>query len=852
MKRICIGVMAHVDAGKTTLLEAMLYRGGATRRLGRVDHRDAFLDTDEQERARGITIFSKQAELALPEVDITFLDTPGHVDFSAEMERTLQVLDYALLLVSGTDGVQSHTRTLWQLLRRYQIPTIVFVNKMDLPGKGRDGILQELRQELSENCAAFDADEAVLHEELSLLDEALMEQVLKTGRLEDAQIAGLIAKRRVFPCFFGAALQLQGVDELLSALQRYTVEPSYPAEFSAQVYKIARGEKDERLTFLKVTGGCLRVKQALRAEDWEEKADQLRLYSGSKFTLLQQARAGMVCAVTGISRTQAGEHLGAGRPAQAPVLEPVLEYRMHADTDDLQGAYLKLRRLEEEDPQLHLVWDHQLREIRVQLMGPVQMEILQRLIAARFGLSVRFDEGNIVYKETIAAPVEGVGHYEPLRHYAEVHLLLEPGEPGSGIVLDTMCSEDVLARSWQRLIFTHLQEAVQPGVLTGSPVTDLRITLVSGKAHLKHTEGGDFRQATYRAVRQGLRKAQSVLLEPWYSFRLELPSGMLGRAMTDFERMHAELSAPELTGERAVLTGAGPVRLLREYTAEVTSYTRGQGKISYQPTGYRPCAQQDEIVKRIGYDPERDLLHPTGSVFCSHGAGFEVKWDEVDRMAHLPLLDFSPKQEPEKPQRIVRSVAPGGAPELEKELLAIFERTYGQIKRRDVLPMMALRSQDKKELLARMEPAEEFVLVDGYNIIFAWDELKEIGRDSLDAARHVLMNLLCNYQGYRGCNLILVFDAYKVPQNLGMVEKYHNIFIVYTQEAETADSYIERVTYELRGRKRVRVATSDNLEQLIILGHGAVRVSAKSFHDEVMQTQQEIERILAQNNQKNQ
>ena len=852
MKRICVGVMAHVDAGKTTLLEAMLYRGGATRRLGRVDHQDAFLDTDEQERARGITIFSKQAELVLPEAEITFLDTPGHVDFSAEMERTLQVLDYALLLVSGTDGVQSHTRTLWQLLRRYQIPTLLFVNKMDLPGKGRDGILQELRQELSESCVAFDADEAALHEELSLLDEALMEQVLKTGQLENAQIAELIAKRRVFPCFFGAALPLEGIDELLSALQRYTVEPSYPAEFSAQVYKIARGEKDERLTFLKVTGGCLRVKQALHADGWEEKADQLRLYSGNKYTLLQQARAGMVCAVTGLSKTQAGEHLGAGRPAQAPILEPVLEYRMQVDTDDAQGAYLKLRRLEEEDPQLHLVWDHQLREIRVQLMGPVQMEILQRLIAARFGLSVRFDEGNIVYKETIAAPVEGVGHYEPLRHYAEVHLLLEPGEPGSGIVLDTMCSEDVLARNWQRLIFTHLQETVQPGVLTGSPITDLRITLVSGKAHLKHTEGGDFRQATYRAVRQGLRKAQSVLLEPWYSFRLELPANMLGRAMTDFERMHAELSAPLLAGERAVLTGAGPVRLLRGYTAEVTSYTRGQGKLSYQPAGYRPCAQQDEIVKSLGYDPERDLLHPTGSVFCSHGAGFEVKWDEVDRMAHLPLLDFSPKQESEKPQRIVRSVAPGGAPELEKELLAIFERTYGQIKRRDVLPMMALRSQDKRELLARMEPAEEFVLVDGYNIIFAWDELKEIGRDSLDAARHVLMNLLCNYQGYRGCNLILVFDAYKVPQNLGTVEKYHNIFLVYTQEAETADSYIERVTYELRGRKKVRVATSDNLEQLIILGHGAVRVSAKSFHDEVMQTQQEIARILTQNNQKNQ
>ena len=852
MKHICVGVMAHVDAGKTTLLEAMLFKGGATRRLGRVDHQNAFLDTDEQERARGITIFSKQAELALPEASITFLDTPGHVDFSAEMERTLQVLDFALLLVSGTDGVQSHTRTLWQLLRRYRIPTFLFVNKIDLPGKGKDSIMEELRRELSEGCVAFDEETAALYEELALLDEGIMEQVLETGKLEDAQIAELIASRRVFPCFFGAALRMEGVDELLSALQRYTKEPRYPAEFSAQVYKIARGEKDERLTFLKVTGGTLAVKQVLRGEDWEEKADQLRLYSGSKFTLLQAAPAGTICAVTGLNQTQAGEHLGSGKGVAAPFLEPVLEYRMHVDTDDVQGAYLKLRRLEEEDPQLHLLWDHQLREIRVQLMGAVQMEILQKLIQNRFDLSVSFDEGNIVYKETIVAPVEGVGHYEPLRHYAEVHLLLEPGEPGSGIVLDTMCSEDVLARNWQRLIFTHLQEAVQPGVLTGSPVTDLRITIVSGKAHLKHTEGGDFRQATYRAVRQGLRKAQSVLLEPWYAFRLEVPANFVGRAMTDLERMHAVISAPEVEEAKAVISGAGPVRLLRGYTAEVTAYTRGQGRISYQPDGYKPCPEQDEIVKQIGYDPERDLLHPTGSVFCAHGAGFEVKWDEVDRMAHLPLLDFAPKKEAEAPKRILRSVAPGGAPELEKELLAIFERTYGQIKRRDVLPMMALRSQDKRELLAQMEPAEEFVLVDGYNIIFAWDELKEIGRDSLDAARHVLMNLLCNYQGYRGCNLILVFDAYKVPQNLGTVEKYHNIFIVYTQEAETADSYIERVTYELRGRKKVRVATSDNLEQLIILGHGAVRVSAKSFHDEVMQTQQEIERILAQNNQKNQ
>ena len=765
------------------------------------------------------------------------------------MERTLQVLDFALLLVSGTDGVQSHTRTLWQLLRRYRIPTFLFVNKMDLPGKGKDGIMEELRRELSEGCVAFDEGTSALYEELALLDEGLMEQVLETGKLEDAQIAELIAGRRVFPCFFGAALRMEGVDELLSALQRYTKEPRYLAEFSAQVYKIARGEKDERLTFLKVTGGTLAVKQVLRGEDWEEKADQLRLYSGSKFTLLQAAPAGTICAVTGLNQTQAGEHLGSGKGAAAPVLEPVLEYRMHVDTNDVQGAYLKLQRLEEEDPQLHLLWDHQLREIRMQLMGAVQMEILQKLIQNRFDLSVSFDEGNIVYKETIVAPVEGVGHYEPLRHYAEVHLLLEPGEPGSGIVLDTMCSEDVLARNWQRLIFTHLQETVQPGVLTGSPVTDLRITIVSGRAHLKHTEGGDFRQATYRAVRQGLRKAQSVLLEPWYSFRLEVPANFVGRAMTDLERMHAVISAPEVEEAKAVISGAGPVRLLRGYTAEVTAYTRGRGRIAYQPDGYKPCPEQDEIVKQIGYDPERDLLHPTGSVFCAHGAGFEVKWDEVDRMAHLPLLDFAPKKE-EAPKRIVRSIVPGGAPELEKELLTIFERTYGQIKRRDVLPMMALRSQDKRELLAQMEPAEEFVLVDGYNIIFAWDELKQIGRDSLDAARHVLMNLLCNYQGYQGCNLILVFDAYKVPQNLGTVEKYHNIFIVYTQEAETADSYIERVTYELRGRKKVRVATSDNLEQLIILGHGAVRVSAKSFHDEVMQTQQEIERVIAQNNQK--
>ncbi len=851
MKRVCIGVMAHVDAGKTTLLEAMLYQGGVLRAPGRVDHQSAFLDTDALERQRGITIFSKQAVLPLPGAQLTLLDTPGHVDFSAELERTLCVLDYALLLVSGTDGVQSHTRTLWQLLRRYQIPTFIFVNKMDLPGAEPEQLMAQLKKELSESCIDFTQERAALEEELSMQDEALMERFLETGALEEEEIASLIEKRKVFPCFFGAALRLTGVAALLDALTRYTRQSVYQTEFSAQVFKIARGERGERLTFLKVTGGTLAVKDTLRAAGWEEKADQLRLYSGQKFTQLQAAPAGTLCAVTGLSQTQAGQSLGARQTSPAPMLEPVLEYRMHVDTDDVQGAYLKLQRLEEEDPQLHLVWDHALREIRVQLMGAVQMEILQKLIQTRFGLSVSFDEGNVVYKETIRNSVEGVGHYEPLRHYAEVHLLLEPGEPGSGIVIDTMCAEDTLARNWQRLIFTHLTETVQPGVLTGSPVTDLRITLLSGRAHLKHTEGGDFRQATYRAVRQGLRKAESVLLEPWYRFRLELPATAAGRAMTDLERMHAELSAPELDGERAVITGTGPVRRLRGYASEVIAFTRGQGKLSCLPDGYRPCAEQAEIVQKLAYDPERDLAHPTGSVFCSHGAGYEVRWDEVDRLAHLPLLRLRAPESGTLPQKIVRAVAPGGAPELEKELLSIFERTYGQIRRRDILPVMALRSQDKRELLAQMEPAEEFVLVDGYNIIFAWDELKEIGRDNLDAARHVLMNLLCNYQGYRGCNLIVVFDAYKVPQNLGAVEKYHNIYCVYTREAETADQYIERVTYELRGRRRVRVATSDNLEQLIILGHGAVRVSAQSFYEEVMQTQKEIERVLAQNNRKN-
>ena len=628
-------------------------------------------------------------------------------------------------------------------------------------------------------------------------------------------------------------------------------EPARGAEFGAHVFKIARDEKGARLTFLKVTGGTLTVKQTLSGEGWEEKADQLRLYSGSKFTLLQQAAAGTVCAVTGLSKTMPGDVLGRETAAQAPVLQPVLEYRLLLeDGTDAALAYGQLRVLEEEDPALHLVWNALLREIRVQLMGPVQMEILQKLIEDRFGLKVSFDAGNIVYLETIAAPVEGVGHYEPLRHYAEVHLLMEPAEPGSGLQFDTMCPTDTLALHWQRLILAHLAEKAHRGVLTGAPITDIRFTLVSGKAHLKHTEGGDFRQATYRAVRQGLMKAQSVLLEPWYAFRMELPAPSVGRAITDIQRMQGEYEPPEQEGEQTILRGSAPVRLLREYQTELTAYTRGRGRIQLRVSGYRPCREQEQIVKELGYDPARDLENPASSVFCAHGAGYEVKWQDVDAAAHLPLLRLGGPARQE-PQRIVKSVAPGGAPELEKELLAIFERTYGAIRRRDVLPQMMLRSEDKREFLQSLGPADDFLLVDGYNILFAWDELKELARTSLDTARHVLMNLLCNYQGYRGCTLILVFDAYKVPQGLGSVEKYHNIHIVYTRQAETADQYIERLSFELRGRRRVRVATSDNLEQLIILGHGAERISAQHFHDEVYTAQAEIERILAQNNQKN-
>ena len=846
MKRLVIGILAHVDAGKTTLSEAMLYRSGAIRSLGRVDHRDAFLDTDALERERGITIFSKQAMLSIGDCSVTLLDTPGHVDLSAEMERTLQVLDYAILVISGTSGVQGHTHTLWQLLRRYQIPTFLFVNKMDIDGTDREALLRQLRAELSEGCTAFDGAPEALYEQLAIADDDAAEQYLETGAVSPELTRRLIARREIFPCWFGSALKLDGVDEFLSGLELYTAEPERPEKFGARVFKIARDPQGARLTFLKVTGGALKVKSVLHGDGWEEKIDQLRFYSGTKFTLTDTAQAGSVCAATGLSHTEPGDGFGMETACEAPTLLPVLEYRLVPEEGvSPQEAFLRLKQLAEEDPQLNPVWDARHQEIRMQLMGEVQMEILERVIAARCAMRVTFDEGSIVYKETIADTVEGVGHYEPLRHYAEVHLLLEPGEPGSGLRFDTVCSEDVLARNWQRLILTHLMEKQHLGVLTGAPVTDLRITLLSGRAHLKHTEGGDFRQATYRAVRQGLKKAKSVLLEPWYAFRLELPQEATGRAMTDIQRMYGEFEPPEIGDDGlAVLRGSAPVSTMRGYAREVTAYTRGRGRLHCTPSGYRPCADQEKIVAELGYDSERDLENPTGSVFCSHGAGFEVKWNKVDEYAHLPLWSTLRKSAEPGATTYRRSVASGGAPELEKELLAIFERTYGAIRRRDFQPVRELRSDDKQELIRSLEPAKEYVLVDGYNIIHAWDELREIAKDNLDAARHILMDRLCNYQGYRSCALILVFDAYRVPQGLGTVEKYHNIHIVYTKEAETADQYIERVTYALGKRRKVRVATSDGLEQLIILGHGAQRIPASEFHEEVEAVEEAISKIL--------
>ena len=854
MDKLVIGILAHVDAGKTTLSEGLLYTCGRLKKLGRVDHKDAFLDTDPMERERGITIFSKQAVLPLEGAELTLLDTPGHADFSAEMERTLQVLDCAILVISGTDGVQGHTHTLWKLLERYGVPTFLFINKMDLAGADRDALLSELKSRLDEGCVDFAAPTEQVWEQAAVCDEDALERYLEDNSLDDGALTALIAKRKLFPCWFGSALKLEGVAEFLQGLEHYAPRPRYGPDFAARVFKISRDNQGARLTWMKITGGSLRVKAPLSGPGWEEKADQLRIYSGAKFQVVDEAAAGTVCAVTGLSATAAGEGLGAEAEALPPALEPVLTYQVVLPAgQDPHTALQKLRQLEEEDPQLHLVWNERLGELHVQLMGEVQLEILQRLIAERFGMEVSFGQGGIVYRETIAGAVEGVGHYEPLRHYAEVHLLMEPLPRGSGLVLTSACPQDMLDLNWQRLVLTHLAERSHPGVLTGSPITDMKITLVAGRAHQKHTEGGDFRQATYRAVRQGLMEVESILLEPWYNFRLEVPGEQVGRALSDLQRMYGRVEPPETAGDMAVLTGSAPVEQLRDYGREVAAYTRGRGRLSCTSGGYAPCHNQEEVVAAMGYDPERDVENPPGSVFCAHGAGYNVKWDEVKAHAHvdsgLRLGEEPPEEEAAPPRPRPQSYA--GSLEQDKELQAIFERTYGKVERNAFRPQprpARTSLDDRKYNVKAQDRGPEYLLVDGYNIVFAWDELKEVARENLDAARQMLMDILSNYQGFKKNVVILVFDAYKVPRSVQDVTRYHNIYVVYTKEAETADAYIERATYEIGKHHRVRVATSDGAEQLIILGHGALRLSASTFKAEVEQVTGQIAAILRANN----
>ena len=853
MKKLTVGILAHVDAGKTTLSEALLYLSGQTRKLGRVDHQDTVLDTDEQERERGITIFSKQARLTWGPLELTLLDTPGHVDFSAEMERTLQVLDYAVLVVSGADGVQGHTATLWRLLEHQNIPTFLFVNKMDQPDTDREALLGQLRR-LDEGCTDFGGDREELLESAALCDENLLERYLAGEKPDDGDLAGLIVRRKLFPCLFGSALKLEGVEELLSALERYTLAPQWGENFAARVFKISRDDRGERLSWLKVTGGELRVRQTLSGggeEDrWEEKISQIRLYSGVKYTTVDQVEAGTVCAVTGLSHTRPGQGLGEEGESGPPELEPVLHYQViPPEGCDAHTLLRDLRQLEEEDPQLKVLWNETLGELHVRLMGEIQRSVLTRLIHDRFGLDVTFGAGSIVYKETVAAPVEGVGHFEPLRHYAEVHLLLEPLERGAGLQFDSICPEDVLDRSWQRLILTHLMEKVHLGVLTGSPITDMKLVLLTGRAHVKHTEGGDFRQATYRAVRQGLRMAQGILLEPWYDFTLELPADCLGRAMADVQRMSGRFAPADHQGDMAVLTGSAPVSELGDYWNQVAAYTRGLGQLTCTLRGYEPCHNTQEVMEQIGYDPDRDTGNPADSVFCSHGAGVTVKWDQVREHMHLDS-GWRPPEERRKEdqhQSVPRpTMSYADSAKMERELEAIFTRTYGPIKPRAFAPAPkapARKERPWKGLKPRFQ-GEEYLLVDGYNIIHAWDDLKRLAAQDLDGARLRLMDILSNYQGWRKCHVILVFDAYRVKGNPGSVEKYHNIHVVYTKEAETADMYIEKTTYEIAREHRVRVATSDGLEQVIILGHGAQRMSAMELRFEIDQVQAQIRRIL--------
>ena len=849
MKNIVIGILAHVDAGKTTLSEAMLYQTGAIRNLGRVDHKNAFLDTDIQERDRGITIFSKQAEMTYKDTKLMLLDTPGHVDFSAEMERTLQVLDYAVLVISGREGVQGHTVTLWKLLQKYEIPVFLFINKMDLEGADRAQILEELQSSLSAGCLDF---EDLEEEQAAMCEEGLLEEYLETGHISEPSIRNSISNRKIFPCYFGSALRMSGVEGFLDGIVQFTEEPSYPQQFGARIYKITRDPQGMRLTHMKITGGTLSVKETLDLPDApgasQEKVNQIRIYSGGKYQTVQEAEAGTVCAVAGLEHTHAGQGLGVEESENRFVLEPAMSYGvLLPDGADVHRTLQQLKQLEEEDPQLHIAWNSQTEEIQIQLMGEVQLEILKEMIRQRFYLKLEFGEGKVAYRETIAKPVIGAGHFEPLRHYAEVHLLLEPGDPGSGVVLDTACREDLLDRNWQRLILTHLAERDFPGVLTGSPLTDVKITLLAGRAHLKHTEGGDFRQATYRAVRQGLRKTQSILLEPWYDFELEVPQDMTGRAMADIQRMGGSFELPQTRGDLSLIAGKAPVSEMKGYMAEVNSYTRGYGHLSCSVAGYEPCHDAEKVMEEIGYRVDEDTENTADSVFCSHGAGYLVPWDQVDDHVHI-ILDRSvlPDQnktmgQPEENSRSTGTEDFAGMPEAPLQ-----KRTQGSIGPRVIAGEHGYQKTKSAEI------QKEYLVVDGYNIIFAWEELKSLAKTSMDAARTALIEILSNYQGYRRCKVIVVFDAYKIKGGERRQEKHGSVDVVFTKEGETADTYIERLTYEMNGKYRVRVATSDRQEQIIALGNGAFRLSASELKGEIERTNLEISSFLKEYARKNQ
>ena len=873
MKKIVLGILAHVDAGKTTLSEAMLYTSGTLRELGRVDHKNAFLDTEQLERERGITIFSKQARFSWKETEITLVDTPGHVDFSAEMERTLQVLDYAILVVSGSDGVQAHTETLWKLLEQYNIPTFVFINKMDLSDRSREEWMAHLQNKLSDSCVEFSEEQLqqnpeAYYEAVAMCDEEALDFYMEEGSVPKTCIIRLIKERKVFPCILGSALKLQGVEELLDCLEQYTEAPVYPEAFGARVYKIARDEQNNRLTYLKVTGGTLKARMSISGthtdetgtHQWEEKVNQIRLYSGQGFSAEAEVPAGTVCAVTGLHETYPGEGLGREKEQITPVLEAVLTYQLQFEPDvDAGMAYEKIRVLSEEDPQLHVMWNQQTKEVHMQLMGEVQTEIIQHMIKERFGYAVTFCEGKIVYKETIAQAVEGVGHFEPLRHYAEVHLFLEPGERGSGLQFETDCSEDQLDKNWQRLILTHLQEKVHVGVLTGSPITDMKITLVAGRAHNKHTEGGDFRQATYRAVRQGLKSTECILLEPYYQYSLTVPVENVGRALNDIQRMEGTFQGPDMEGDWAKLQGLVPVSTMQGYVTTVHAYTHGTGKLSCRLAGYYPCHDQQEVLEQIRYDSEADLENPTGSVFCVHGAGFVVPWYEVRKYMHVESENLQ-ETSMEVPATERRSAVSS-----EKEQVALDEimaREFGTQRKRFDDYGNVYYSQEERKVIRTQSDAEnkgdpkyqkkrapqkakkEYLLVDGYNMIFCWKELNELAKTSLDAARMKLMDLLCNYQGYEQIEVIVVFDAYKVKGNPGSVEKYHNIHVVFTKEAETADMYIEKVTHEIGKKYKVTVATSDGTEQVIVMQQGAYRMSATDLKNQLDWVNKQMESYL--------